>query len=350
MLPVRRAVGGTAPVRISGAGGGSARPQVTAAVGPTRGRRHQLVVVPVLAPVPIAWVAIGFVMDDRVIASEVLTSLHISFVGGAPAANGKSFEHAAAGVTQALLERPAAFTGPDELLPSPDGDIKRWRCRSLAMRACRAAVTAAPLSEAMQPFYRLQLILLALTALGVVISIVVSVLTARGIARAHPQLASFASVSSRRLLEERGGSGKGEIGELASAFNHMMEASPRAIPVAEHSAALEQKVEHALGAARRQGCAEGRQPDKSDSCHIHEIRTQMNGIPAGPSCCSIRAQRGAEPLRTERHQSARRCSTHHDILDFSKSKRASGARLGRRDVRETSKVAELLAAARTPRG
>jgi len=47
------------------------------------GRAYQLVVVPVLAPVPIAWVALGFVIDDEW-ASDLrrLTALDVSFMQG----------------------------------------------------------------------------------------------------------------------------------------------------------------------------------------------------------------------------------------------------------------------------
>src|SRR6185312_6109808 len=45
------------------------------------GRLHQLVVVPVNAPLPIAWVAIGFVIDDAMARDlENLTALDVSFL------------------------------------------------------------------------------------------------------------------------------------------------------------------------------------------------------------------------------------------------------------------------------
>lgn len=48
------------------------------------GRAYDLVVVPILAPAPIAWLAMGFVIDDRFAARlQSLTSLEVSFWGAA---------------------------------------------------------------------------------------------------------------------------------------------------------------------------------------------------------------------------------------------------------------------------
>ncbi|WP_129776401.1 putative bifunctional diguanylate cyclase/phosphodiesterase [Peristeroidobacter soli] len=45
------------------------------------GRAYQLVVVPVLTPMPTAWIAVGFVIDDNVVSElQQLTSLQVSFL------------------------------------------------------------------------------------------------------------------------------------------------------------------------------------------------------------------------------------------------------------------------------
>src|SRR2546427_2318416 len=54
--------------------------QAASAMVLIRGQLYQLVVVPVLAPTPIAWVVIGFIVDDRLTQDlRRLTRLHVSF-------------------------------------------------------------------------------------------------------------------------------------------------------------------------------------------------------------------------------------------------------------------------------
>ncbi|HVL55953.1 MAG TPA: cache domain-containing protein, partial [Burkholderiaceae bacterium] len=58
------------------------RERSAAALARLDGRLHQLVVVPVMAPLPIGWVALGFAVDDRVAQDlQRLTGLQVSFVG-----------------------------------------------------------------------------------------------------------------------------------------------------------------------------------------------------------------------------------------------------------------------------
>src|SRR5688572_28763467 len=98
-----------------------------AAIVPIGGKPHQLVVVPVLAPVPIAWVAIGFVMDEQLAREmKALTSLHVSFVRkGVDAQWQVVATTLPAPLVPALLNAPPQFPDTrDELLPSPDGDYQ----------------------------------------------------------------------------------------------------------------------------------------------------------------------------------------------------------------------------------
>ncbi|MGO4306819.1 putative bifunctional diguanylate cyclase/phosphodiesterase [Cupriavidus sp. RAF12] len=179
------------------------------------GRLYQLVAVPVKAPLIIAWVAMGFRIDDG-IAREManLTSLDVSFV-----------TRGAGGTRKLLatsLAQPRDVDTEDEALTDDD---YATRIVSLPSNGEPMAVELQrSLQAAMAPFHRLQSTLLIITVFGVVLSIAGSILTAGSVTR---QLAALAQFSRRVGLGDYGKpidiSHDDEIGELARAFNHMQE-------------------------------------------------------------------------------------------------------------------------------
>ncbi len=147
------------------------------------GRPYQAVVVPLLAPLPIAWICVGFVIDDAV-AKDLrrLTTLQVSFL------------HATAGGRFTIL----ASTLPPpmreaQLRALPTG-VRTDTSVSLVMGDEEYVSLIAPLAEsedeaivavlqrsledALLPFRRLQLTLLGLTTGGVLVSLVGAVLIA----------------------------------------------------------------------------------------------------------------------------------------------------------------------------
>jgi diguanylate cyclase (GGDEF)-like protein len=195
-----------------------------------RGELYQLVIVPVLAPLPIAWVAVGVHVDDA-FARDLnrVTGLHVSFVsreaeGGwrlqastlptadrdvliADMAADRFSATDAAG--NALYDETAVTRTRD--LPSPSG-------------ATVVAVLQQPLSSALEPFRRLQAQLALISALAVVVSIVAGLMIARGIVRPVRDLArvarriaagNFSTVPAVRRQDE--------IGALANAFRTMQQ-------------------------------------------------------------------------------------------------------------------------------
>ncbi|SAK90161.1 response regulator receiver modulated diguanylate cyclase/phosphodiesterase [Caballeronia calidae] len=179
-------------------------------------RAYQLVAVPVKAPITIAWVVMGFAIDDA-LAREMssLTSLDVSFltVDG----NGGW------GVLASSLPDDARVALKDQTQLAEDGYATRV-VRLHSEGQAVAVLLERSLNEALAPFHRVQSTLLLITLLGVIVSVVGSVLTARSVTRPIAALAQF----SRRIgqgdyaapIEIRQND---EIGQLARAFNQMQD-------------------------------------------------------------------------------------------------------------------------------
>jgi diguanylate cyclase (GGDEF)-like protein len=194
------------------------------------GRAFQLVSVPVLAPLPIGWVVMGFAVDDA-LASDLrkLTELEVSFTLDA-AAGPSVLASTLDGRDQASLlshmpARSAAVShlvmsigGVDHqalVIPLDGNDAQKHNGRIVA-------VLHRSLEGALATFERLRNTLIVLAALSLVLSIIGSVAVARNITRPLEALASAAarieqgdytaSVNLKRC---------DEIGVLASSLNHM---------------------------------------------------------------------------------------------------------------------------------
>lgn len=189
------------------------------AIGVIDGRLYQLVAVPVKAPLPVAWVAMGFLIDDRM-AREMasLTSLDVSFLDRRP--DGRWMT-----LASTLAQKRAMYASPMEVADD-----------SYATRVISLPSTGEPvdvvlqrsLKTAMAPFYRLQSALLVITLSGVLLSIAGSILTARSVTRPIAALMGFARrVGSGDYAEPITVEHHDEIGELAQAFNHMQEGISR---------------------------------------------------------------------------------------------------------------------------
>ena len=193
-----------------------------------RGRLYQLVIVPVLAPLPIAWVAVGFGVNDA-LAHDLrrLTQLQVSFLtrerdlSWRLQASTLPRESRGALLHDLVSER---FSDQDADGNAASGDADATRVVTLPAKAGEpvVAILQQPLASALEPFRRLQRQLALISLLAIVVSIVASVAIARGIARPVRDLASVARrIAAGKYMSVSSSGRSDEIGELAAAFRTM---------------------------------------------------------------------------------------------------------------------------------
>ena len=195
-----------------------------------RGQLYHLVVVPVSAPGPFGWVAVGYSVNDD-LAREIgrLLRLDVSFLSRLQ--HGEWKLHASTlpdDKRKAMLREIAAgvFSTSDD-----DGNAMHDDnavTRIFTLRAYTddnvAVALQQPLATAMEPFRRLQRQLAWISLSAALVSIVASVLIARGIARPVRALAAFArQMAAGDYATVPPTARTDEIGDLATAFRTMQE-------------------------------------------------------------------------------------------------------------------------------
>jgi diguanylate cyclase (GGDEF)-like protein len=190
------------------------------------GRAFQLVAVPVLAPVPIGWVVMGFAVDDALARDlRQLTELEVTFALDDPRGWHVLASTLDPPTQQALLGgMPARSRDVSRLVLNLAGDDHQALVIPLDdnRNARIVAVLHRSLEHALAAFERLRntLILLALASLA--ISIVGSIMVARNITRPLETLATAAArIEQGDYVEPVSLRRKDEIGVLASSLNHM---------------------------------------------------------------------------------------------------------------------------------
>ena len=189
---------------------------------------YQLVVVPVLAPDPIAWVGLAFEVDDDV-ARELhqLTGLEVSFVSRV--ANGPWQLHASTLPPELRLAPLAAFASET---PSTvhememAGEEYETRLASLESRPDKqiVAVLQKQLKEGLLPFRRISTSFFWLTLAGLIALVAGSLLIARSITHPVHRLAEAAQrVQQGDYTRHVAVEHRDEIGQLAVSFNHMLD-------------------------------------------------------------------------------------------------------------------------------
>ncbi|HTU64868.1 MAG TPA: EAL domain-containing protein [Steroidobacteraceae bacterium] len=202
----------------------------TASMEVLDGRGFQLVAVPVLAPLPIGWVVMGFAVDDSLARDlRTLTELEVSFAMEAP--QRPAFPWHMLASTLALPEQKALLAG----LPAGADDTQRLVINLSGVdhqalmiplddnsNARIVAVLHRSLDSALAAFERLRNTLFVLAVLSIALSIVGSVAVARNITRPLETLASAASrIEQGDYVEPVRIERSDEIGVLASSLNHM---------------------------------------------------------------------------------------------------------------------------------
>ena len=204
-----------------------------ASTGLINGHAYDLVAVPVKAPVAIAWVVMGFVVDDKLAAEMArLTSLDVSFLH--QRASGQWTVLA----TSRQQRSPAVGKMRAAAAPSGTGlsviDDGAWSADDspYISRAVPIATTGAPMivllqrskAEAMAGVMHLHELLLSVTLIGVLISVAGSLFIARSVTRPLAVLSQFSQrIASGDYAEPLVETSKDEIGALAGSFNLMQQ-------------------------------------------------------------------------------------------------------------------------------
>lgn len=191
-------------------------------------RAYQMVVTPVLAPEPIAWLCISFVIDEPLLRElQRITLSHISLFRVQGGDNLFSIASTLPpDLNRELLER----------LPKARWDIEKSILLKLNGRNYVTivasifksdqftvlAVLQRSMEEALKLYYRLRTTIIALSAMALVISLVGGVFIARTVSKPVLTLVDGAREIERGNYEYSVAvNQQDEIGELASAFNKM---------------------------------------------------------------------------------------------------------------------------------
>ena len=190
-------------------------------------RPYQIVIVPLLAPVPVAWIAMGFIVDDR-LARELrrLTGAHVSFVTRAGHEWLSPASTLAPALRQALLrtlpQRPDASARTFPLALGDEEYISHVTALGPEADVAITAVLQRSVREALEPLYRLREKLAALFAGGLLVSVVVGIMIARTVSRPVETLVKGVREIEKGDYEHRVVvPQQDELGELAAAINQM---------------------------------------------------------------------------------------------------------------------------------
>jgi diguanylate cyclase (GGDEF)-like protein len=190
---------------------------------------YQMVIVPVLAPQPVAWAAFGNRIDERLVGElESLTALKVSFLARNAAGQWDVLASAGSATAQEILGDTASASpvlGQPMPVETARGALEtvllpiEQRGGSLVVAALQRSV-----DEALAPLRRIEALLLLIALGSLVIAAGGSAVIARGVVRPLAALAD----ATRRVAEgqyEHGVdvSGPDEVAELARRFNAMRE-------------------------------------------------------------------------------------------------------------------------------
>ncbi len=184
---------------------------------------YQLVVVPVMAPARLAWIAMGFQVDDTWAREfSAVSGLEVSIVqrdGDIARVLATSLPAESAN----MLNEAAAELGTNQPQPLTLGE-QHFQSLAVPLEKNILAVLQRSIDQDAAPFHAMQTALWGILAGGVFFFIVGSVLLARRIARPINRLAEAAErVEAGDYSEAVAVSSKDEIGQLAASFVRMRE-------------------------------------------------------------------------------------------------------------------------------
>ena len=206
--------------------------RTAAAVVAMDGKAYWMIVVPVYAPEPIALIAAGIPVDNPLLARlQQLSALPNTIELVTDTGNAHWTDLARGNDSVALVSALGDSGHPLPLKPTlvrADGReyvALATRLRESQRSAPVAVVLGYSLDDALRPFRSVALAWASLVALGLAAGLVGAMLIARSIAQPIETLAASAHrVESGDYTPVKAIRGKGEIGQLATAFSHMTHA------------------------------------------------------------------------------------------------------------------------------
>jgi len=192
------------------------------------GRPYQVVVMPVKAPIIIGWVVMTFPINEQQVAEmRQITGVHTTILTRDPKG-----QWLAAASTMSPLQTGALLTqlqkmphpAPETFDADIDGDKYSARLMPVGEDDGHRAVVvlSRSIDEATAEYSRLEHWLMALTVVGIIVSAIASVLTAKRIAQPLSELAQTAKRLEQGDYKVQIESKRGdEIGALAQAFDSM---------------------------------------------------------------------------------------------------------------------------------
>ena len=191
------------------------------------GRLYEVVAVPVKAPLPIGWVVMGFHVDDAGATDRAsLVGLDVSFLGLDAKSKwtllASSMHLSDRAQFAEALGSVAAMPGQSTLVTMGGDD---YGTKAIALPTDGRPIVVVlqrSMHDAMAPLRHLQSTLLVIALIGVAISIVGSVFTARSVAEPIRSLTRFArQIGGGDYSAVMPVARHGEVGELAKAFSRM---------------------------------------------------------------------------------------------------------------------------------
>jgi diguanylate cyclase (GGDEF)-like protein len=187
-------------------------------------RPFQLVVVPVLAPQPIAWVCIGFPIDEDVLEDvRRLTALELSLWAANPAAAPVLVSTLPREEQLALLEQIRDKTvTPETLQLGSDTYQTMLQPIETGDGSSINVLLQRSLEEARRPLRRLELQIFVLSSAALLLAILAAIFFARGVTSPLSRLAEAAQrIGSGDYSTPVAVAQDDEMGQLAAAFNRM---------------------------------------------------------------------------------------------------------------------------------
>lgn len=186
---------------------------------------YRIVIVPLLAPEPVAWIAVGFLIDNALATNlKQLTLTDVSFL-----AKGSDTRWSVVASTLSPAARrilaDAASNGHDRINKQFELEVtdERFLALNIGVGEGLRVVLQRSIDQALRTFQRLYRVLIALTLLTLTISVIGGTLIARTVTRPVRTLVESArKIEKGDFQHQIAIAQQDEIGRLADAFNQMM--------------------------------------------------------------------------------------------------------------------------------